>query len=45
MRYYDEYMNLYNMEDDKYYEYVCRELDKIKRRYNNERKRNISKNR
>lgn len=46
MRYYDDYMDLYHMEDDQeYYEYVSRELDKIKRRYDrNESKRIIKRN-
>ena len=45
MRYYDEYQSLYNEEDDEYYEYVSRELDKIKRRYNkNESRRTIKRN-
>lgn len=35
MRHYDDYQSLYNEGDDRYYEYVSRELDKLKRRYHN----------
>ena len=40
MRYYDEYQDLYNSEEDWYYEYVDEQLKRIKRRYDkNECKR------
>lgn len=31
---YDDYMELYHSDDEWYFEYVNRELEKIKRRYN-----------
>ena len=39
MRYYDQYQELYHSDDEWYFEYVNRELDKIKRRYKNECRR------
>ena len=33
MRYYDDYQELYNTNDDWYYEYVNRKLKEIRRRY------------
>lgn len=45
MQYYDEYQDLYHSDDEWYFEYVNRELDKIKRRYDkNESKRIIRRN-
>ena len=38
MRYYDDYQELYNTQDDWYYEYVNRRLKEIRRK-NNESKR------
>ena len=36
MKHYDDYQELYNTQDDWYYEYVDRELKNIKRRYEND---------
>lgn len=45
MRYYDEYQDLYNSEEDWYYTYVDEQLKRIKRRYDkNESKRTIKRN-
>ena len=33
MRYYDEYQDLYNSEEDWYYEYVDEQLKRIRRQY------------
>ena len=43
MRYYDEYQDLYNSEEDWYYEYVDEQLKRIRRRYN-ERTRTQQRN-
>lgn len=46
MRYYDEYQELYHSNEDWYFEFVNRELEKIKRRYDkNESKRVTKRNR
>lgn len=34
MRYYDEYQDLYNSEEDWYYNYVDEELKRLKKKYN-----------
>ena len=44
MKYYDQYQELYHSDDEWYFEYVNRELNKIKRRYNNERERTQQRN-
>ena len=43
MRYYDEYQDLYNSEEDWYYAYVDEQLKRIRRRYN-ESRRTIKRN-
>ena len=45
MRYYDDYQDLYNSDEEWYYTYVDEQLKKIKRRYDkNERKRTQQRN-
>ena len=42
---YDDYIELYHSEEDWYFEYVSKELNRIKRRYErNERKRVTKRN-
>lgn len=43
MRYYDDYQDLYNSEEDWYYTYVDEQLKRIRRRYN-ESRRTIKRN-
>lgn len=46
MRYYDDYQDLYNSEENWYYTYVDEQLKRIKRRYDkNESKKINSRNR
>lgn len=40
MRYYDEYQDLYNSEEDWYYEYVDEQLKRIRRQYNESKRIN-----
>ena len=43
MRYYDDYQELYHSGEDWYFEYVNRELDKIKRRYERNESKRVTK--
>lgn len=40
MRYYDEYQDLYNSDDEWYYMYVDEELKRIRRKYNESKRTN-----